>query len=151
MSQRTRVRQIVLQILFQEDLNSTDGFDWETFLRDRLQRDRALVQFGNGLLEGVRQRRDEIDQLLQAASANWRVSRMPPVDRNVLRLAVWEMKYTTTPPRVALNEAINLAKRFGGKNSPQFVNGILDRVLKDLSPESGPADVASVVDAPQTL
>lgn len=131
MSQRSRVRQIVLQILFQEDLNSTDGFDWRKFLHDRLRGDPALTSFGFQLLDGVRTRQGELDELIQAASINWRVGRMPPVDRNLLRLAAWEIRFGATPPKVAIDEAINLARRFGGQNSPQFVNGVLDRLLRD--------------------
>lgn len=131
MSQRTRVRQIVLQILFQEDLNSTNGFDWRQFLTERLRGDARLVSFGLSLLEGVRSQRKRLDEIIQASSINWRVARMPPVDRNVLRMAVWEMTGSDTPPRVAIDEAINLARRFGGQNSPQFVNGVLDRILRD--------------------
>jgi transcription antitermination protein NusB len=143
MSQRSRVRQIVLQILFQEDLNSTDGFDWRKFLHDRLRGDPGLTGFGFQLLDGVRTRQGELDELIQAASINWRVGRMPPVDRNVLRLAAWEICFGVTPPRVAIDEAINLARRFGGQNSPQFVNGVLDRLLRDrtAAPEQQTAEV----------
>jgi len=135
MSQRSRVRQVILQITFQEDLNATNGFDWYRFLQDRLHRDMDLVKFGMKLLNGIRENLVEIDETIQAVATNWRIGRMAPVDRNVLRLAVWELKYSDTPPKVAINEAINLAKRFGGQNSPQFVNGVLDRILKNSAVE----------------
>lgn len=126
----------MLQILFQEDLNSTDGFDWQKFLNDRMHGHPALVKFGMQLLSGVRGNLAGIDAVLQRVSTNWRVGRMPPVDRNILRLATFELKFSGTPPRVVIDEAINLAKRFGGKNSPQFVNGLLDRILKENAPEN---------------
>ena len=143
MSQRSRVRQVILQITFQEDLNATNGFDWYSFLQDRLHRDPELVAFGMKLLNGVRDNLEEIDETIQAVATNWRIGRMAPVDRNVLRLAVWELKYSDTPPKVAINEAINLAKRFGGENSPQFVNGVLDRILKNSTVDQSEPDSGS--------
>ena len=72
----------------------------------------------------------ELDALLAAKAENWSIGRMPATDRNLLRLGAFEIRYTDTPDRVAIDEAIELAKRFGTANSPQFINGILDKLIE---------------------
>jgi len=85
--------------------------------------------FAEGIVENTRGHLDAIDDELQGASKNWRLDRMSTVDRNILRMATAELKYDLSiPTRVVINEAIELAKRFGTTESPAFVNGILDRV-----------------------
>ena len=100
----------------------------EAFLRIRLKSD-ALVDFARSLLNGVRRNRSEIDALLERIAENWSLTRMAVIDRNVLRLGAYEMLYTSTPRRVVINEAVELAKRFGSAQSSKFVNGILDSLL----------------------
>ena len=89
------------------------------------------MEFALSLLDGVREHRAELDQVLAAKAENWSLERMAVVDRNILRLAAYEILYTDTPGRVAINEAVELAKLFGAEQSPPFVNGILDRVLHE--------------------
>src|SRR5205085_1435700 len=104
--------------------------------RDRL-RDPANEWFCLRLFNGVLKHLKEIDRRLSEAAENWRLPRMSGVDRNVLRLGAHELLYVPdTPPSVALNEAIELARRFGSAESPAFVNGVLDKLLKtrDQSP-----------------
>jgi N utilization substance protein B len=84
--------------------------------------------FAKELVCGVTSRRDELDALLTEHSRNWRISRMAAVDRNILRLAVYELLRTATPASVILDEAIELARRFGDQPSPAFVNGVLDAI-----------------------
>lgn len=97
--------------------------------------------FAKELVTGVAQHREEIDALLAAHATHWRIERMATVDRNVLRLAIWELVWNATPASVAIDEAIELARRFGGDRSPAFVNGVLDAVSRSLSPgaSEGPA------------
>src|SRR5687767_881213 len=122
MSRRTRAREVVLQVLYQDDLNPpADLAVAEVFLRKRLGGDGALVTFALSLLTGVRERRDELDQLLAQRADNWSLGRMAATDRNVLRLGAYEILFSETPDRVAINEAVELAKRFGARQSPQFV------------------------------
>jgi N utilization substance protein B len=83
------------------------------------------------LLAGVRKNRGELDELLKKTADNWSLERMAVIDRNILRLGAFEMLHSDTPDRVAINEAVELAKRFGAKQSPHFVNGILDRFVKE--------------------
>ncbi len=132
MSRRRRAREVVLQVLYQDDLNpdrklSVDG----DFISRRLGGDDATIEFAHDLLAGVRRSRNELDEMLKARAANWSLHRMAATDRNVLRLGAYEILYTDTPNRVAVNEAVELAKRYGAKQSPQFVNGILDRLMHD--------------------
>jgi N utilization substance protein B len=136
MPRRSRAREVVLQILYQDDLNP--GGQQQTadsFLESRLHADEDLTAFARSLLSGVRRNRGELDQLLTKTAENWSLERMAVTDRNVLRLGAFEILYTETPDRVAINEAVELAKRFGTDQSSQFVNGILDRFLQDRGSE----------------
>lgn len=131
MSRRSRAREVVLQVLYEDDLNPDRNIaSSDEFLRKRLGDDIELVDFARELLRGVRSRRKELDLLLQQKADHWTLDRMAVTDRNVLRLGAFEILHTHTPQRVAINEAVELAKRFGARQSPQFVNGILDRFLQ---------------------
>ncbi|MEM7784759.1 MAG: transcription antitermination factor NusB [Planctomycetota bacterium] len=131
MSRRSRAREIVLQVLYQNDLNS-DQPDTvrRKFIRTRLNRDLKLIEFAEELYQGIRSKLVEVDQHLESIAKNWKLSRMAVTDRNVLRMGAFEILFFSTPDRVAINEAIELAKRYGTNNSAQFVNGILDRLMK---------------------
>lgn len=133
MLRRSRAREVVLQILYEDDLNPDRNMAVaDEFLRARLNHDDALVGFAADLLAGVRRNRGELNAMLEERAQNWSLERMAVTDRNVLRLAAYEMLYTETPNRVVINEAIELARRYGSKQSSQFVNGVLDRLLRDL-------------------
>ncbi len=129
MSRRTRARIVAFQVLYQDDLNPRcNPAVGEQLLRRRL-RSGDLVEFAQGLVSGVRRNRAEIDALLERTAEHWSLRRMAATDRNVLRLGAYELLYGDTPPRVAIDEAVELAKRFGTAQSGQFVNGILDRLM----------------------
>lgn len=145
MSTRSRARQVVVQVLFQNDLNPEGDDQQQKFIRTRLNKNSGLVDFANQLIFGVRQNQERLDSSLQAAANNWSVPRMAVTDRCIMRLATYELLFTDTPPSVVINEAIELAKRFGSNQSSGFVNGILDRVLKATSGD-GEADQ----DTPET-
>ncbi len=131
MSTRRRAREIVLQLLYEADVNdSRDSEASRRFIRSRLQGRKALTEFACELLKGTLEHREKIDEHLAATATNWTLPRMPVVDRNVLRLGAYEILFGDTPDRVAVNEAIVLSKRYGDKNSPRFVNGVLDRLMK---------------------
>jgi N utilization substance protein B len=89
-----------------------------------------LVPYVRDLAQGVLDNVSELDQKIQDVSANWKISRMPTVDRNVLRVAAFELTARLAPPKVVINEAIELAKKYGSNDSSKFVNGILDRLSK---------------------
>jgi N utilization substance protein B len=129
MARRTRAREVALQVLYQDDLNPRHNpADDVTFVKNRLQGE-ELVAFSESLIAGVRRNRGELDQVLSQTADHWSLDRMAATDRNVLRLGAYEILYADTPGRVAINEAVELAKRFGSRQSAQFVNGILDRLL----------------------
>ncbi len=86
------------------------------------------------MVRGTLESMTSLDQLIEAESANWKLSRMPIIDRNIIRLATYEVTQGITPKRVAINEAIELAKKYGSANSGRFVNGILDRICKATKP-----------------
>ncbi len=131
MTRRSRAREIALQVLYEDDVNlRISPSVGEDFIRRRL-RVPELVEFARELVAGVRRHREHIDRLIEQTAANWSLERMAVVDRNVLRLGAYEIAYSDTPDRVAVNEAINLAKRYGTGQSAQFVNGILDRLMHE--------------------
>ncbi|RLT16529.1 MAG: transcription antitermination factor NusB, partial [Planctomycetota bacterium] len=139
MSRRSRAREVALQSLYQVEVNAgVDPRDRERFHKGRL-RSAALVAFANLLVDGVRERQAEIDALLDARSANWRVSRMAATDRAVLRIAAFELLHTDTPGPVVVDEAIELSRRYGSEASPRFVAGILGRLLADRAVPGQPA------------
>jgi N utilization substance protein B len=130
MPRRSRAREVALQVLYQDDLNPRHHpEESEAFIDARL-RDDDLRAFTRSLVSGVRRNRPELDEMLDRTAANWRLARMAATDRNVLRLGAFELLYTETPAPVAIDEALELAKRFGSAQSSQFVNGILDKLLQ---------------------
>jgi N utilization substance protein B len=130
MSRRSRAREIALQALFQEDLNPQNSLEnLGAFLAARLQEE-PMREFAKQLVLGVKRNQAELDQLLAEKASNWSVPRMAATDRNLLRLGAYEIRYSDTPDRVAIDEAIELAKRYGTANSPQFINGILDKLIE---------------------
>lgn len=99
--------------------------------------DGEAKDFADQLVRGVLENQGKVDQAIHEASTKWKISRMDAVDRSLLRLAVFELLFLKDiPGEVSLDEAIELAKQFGGKDSPSFVNGVLDAVLKKQSPTS---------------
>jgi transcription antitermination protein NusB len=137
MTRRTRAREVALQLLFQRDHNpSMARADVERFVEERL-REQPLRDFCLSLVDGVAVNQADIDQKLAAAAENWRLARMPTVDRNLLRLGAFEMLYQKeNPPAVILDEVIELARRFGTADSPAFVNGVLDRLRREAAPSA---------------
>ncbi|MGQ9629911.1 MAG: transcription antitermination factor NusB [bacterium] len=135
MVSRRRAREIALQLLFQMDVGGNDSpEDIETFWQDwhRLERN----DFTENLVAGTRCNLNQIDALIREFAHHWTLERMSSIDRNVLRLATYELIFEReTPASVIINEAINIAKRFGTENSGRFVNGILDKIKEKVRPE----------------
>ncbi len=126
---RRRAREYAIQLLFQIDLNSSSGKEsfggfWEAHpTADDVR------QFAEKLVEGVDRQREQLDRWITAFARHWRLERMPAVDRNVLRLGAYEMlNERDTPLVVAIDEAVDLAKKFGTADSGAFVNGVLDSI-----------------------
>ena len=130
--ERRRAREDALSLLYSGDIMESDVttvIDTGDFPEDI-----ELSEYAESLVRGVMEHRDEIDERLVATSENWSVDRMPVVDRALLRLAVYEMVYVDeVPVSVAINEAVELAKAYGGEDeSPRFVNGVLGRIARAL-------------------
>jgi transcription antitermination protein NusB len=131
---RSRGRAYALQVLYALDLNEgADSSDAVSRYRELfdLELEPAAMEFSGALVARTRERLGEIDDAVQSASRNWRIDRMSRVDRNILRLATCELReFREVPVKVVINEAVELAKRFGTTDSPAFVNGILDRIAQ---------------------
>jgi len=132
---RRRSRQAALQVLYAIDLSessrSGEPVDLDAVFEavaENFELAEGAREFATELVQGICASRDELDALLSAHATNWRLSRMAAVDRNTLRIGAYELVYTDTPARIVLDEAIELARRFGDDPSPAFVNGILDAV-----------------------
>jgi N utilization substance protein B len=125
-------REIALQILFQVEVNK-DADQIEAALAcwaEEFSLPKTYVPFAREIIEGTLENQEEIDQKISALADGWPLGRMPNVDRNLLRLAAYEIFYCPNiPGAVTLNEAIELAKRFSGADSAKFINGILDKFM----------------------
>ena len=136
MRKRTKARQLALQILYQIDITH-DSFpvSLDNFWKSQTQKiDSAVKQFSIELVKGIQGYREVIDSKIAQYAKNWELKRMAVVDRNILRQACYELLYRPDiPPKVSINEAIELAKRFSEAESGKFVNGILDSIRLDIA------------------
>ena len=143
MASRRKSREFALQMLFQWEVGDhRPEHVLSTFFAGRND-DPDVERFARSLFEGTLDELTAIDQLVREQSKNWRVERMPAVDRNLLRLAIFELlRHPETPPAVVIDEALELARKFSGEGSVEFVNGILDGVRKKLNSNGPPAEPA---------
>lgn len=128
---RRQARELALQILFQTEF--APQISYQTFLDVFEQSvDPEVIDYTDQLVTGVQSNKAAIDSKIQAASAHWKVDRMATIDRNILRVAVYEMKFAADPIKenIAINEAVEIAKKYGTTESSSFVNGLLDQVGK---------------------
>lgn len=133
MGKRREGREAAVQFLFQRDLNAEELQDLLDAFSGIRPTKSSVREFYERLVRGVAENQKEIDERIQAATANYELRRIAAVDRNILRLAIYEMLYAhDVPPVVIINEAIEIAKRFGSEESGRFVNGILDRIRLEL-------------------
>ncbi len=131
MGLRREARELALQMLYALDVNPSVGVTdtLQTFREEHADVTGRVRQFAEDLVRGVLQRRELIDSAIEARSKNWSLTRMPRVDLNVMRMAAYELMFRPDiPKKVSINEAIEIARRFGDKESPSFVNGILDEI-----------------------
>lgn len=131
MGARRKARELALQMLFQHDMSGNDP-DMITSTFEELQKSKANTkEFATKIFRGTVQHLPEIDEMITVQAENWRLSRMAVVDRNIIRMSVYEFLHETdTPKLVVIDEAIEIAKKFGTQKSSQFINGILDGILK---------------------
>jgi transcription antitermination protein NusB len=139
MGNRRRARESALQILFQLEFNAAEP---EDIIRGFWAHRRAaddVRDYASWLVRGIRAEAEEVDRAIQEASEHWRIPRMAVVDRNILRIAVYEMlRARTLAPAIVINEAIEIAKIYSGEDSAVFINGILDAVRKRLDARTAP-------------
>ena len=133
MGKRRQARALTVQVLFHMEYNPGDpakGFD---LISENFESPSDIRDFARSLLLGIWEKRGELDTLISRSSRNWRLERMSYVDRNVLRLAVFEMLFMKDiPPKVSIDEAVELGKKFGTEESGAFINGVLDNIYNQL-------------------
>jgi N utilization substance protein B len=137
MPARHRSRQRALQVLYQWDMNKGRVEDAISSFYDTVNSEEGEEQTGRDefmeeLATGTSQMATHIDHQISAKSENWKLERMPIVDRNILRMAIYEMNRHETPPAVVIDEALELARQFSGEESVSFINGVLDAVHKEV-------------------
>lgn len=138
MGKRRKAREVALQFLYQLDLNGAgDPTPYEAEFWERHPVDRETRAFADALVRGSKQNQQKIDQVIAHYAEHWALDRMAVVDRNILRAAVYELLWQPdVPAKVSINEAIEIAKKFGTGESSRFINGVLDRIHKELRPAS---------------
>jgi len=145
MGSRHQARERALQILFQYDIHGRPGL-WLDVFWEKNEATDDVKTFAERLVAGVMEKKTELDALIGKYATNWKISRMPIVDRNILRAGVYELLWMDdVPAKVTVNEAIELAKSFGDDDASKFVNGILDQVLnKELTLAAKRREVSGV-------
>ena len=139
MGYRHQARRLALQFLYLIDSTGEDLWTALDRFRSAFGLDPNLADFFLHLIKGVDSNREDLDRMIESRSHNWRLDRMARVDRNILRLAVFEMSHCRdVPDKVAINEAIELAKDFGTEESAAFINGILDSIRLHRSSREAP-------------
>lgn len=139
MGLRRESRELALQMLYALDSNSSVGLTetMQTFRDERGEVTGRVREFAEELVQGVQDHREIIDEAIKERSKNWSLSRMPRVDLNVMRMAAYELMFRSDiPKKVSINEAIEIVRRYGDKESPSFVNGILDEVAACIKTET---------------
>lgn len=128
---RSKAREVALCLLYQIELTKSDFRQTIQNHFENTPSQKEIIDFSSFLIEGVLTNKELIDSSIRKHAKNWRIERMAVIDRNILRMACFELIFLDDiPPKVSINEAIELAKCFGDIDSPRFVNGILDKIYK---------------------
>jgi len=138
MGNRRKAREIAFQFLYEVEVGGEDVAQAFNNFPEKCEEKQIVKDFAFKLVKGVCENLQRIDEMLAKCSANWLPVRMTPVDRNIMRVGTYEIIYDCTPSAVAINEAIEIAKKFGAEKSSKFVNGMLDCVRKnsEMQPEN---------------
>ncbi|MEW6188671.1 MAG: transcription antitermination factor NusB [Actinomycetota bacterium] len=131
MLERRKARRMALEVLYQREIT---GSSLREIIKNRaLAGEKPLSEFSLRIIEGVAKHQKHMDEMIEGYADNWALERMPPVDRNIIRMGIYEMIYESDIPfSVSINEAVELAKAYGTEDSSKFVNGILGRIALDL-------------------
>jgi N utilization substance protein B len=138
MTLRHKSREFALQMLFQLEMGKQDPSRIEDGFWKNAKAQKTTRDFANQLFENAAARAEELDPIISAHAQNWRIERIAAIDRAILRLALAEMRTTTTPAKVVINEAVELAKKFSSEEASAFINGILDSAAKSLGEKASP-------------
>ena len=135
MRKRTKARESALKILYAIDITGDEPKKCiDTYWKDNEEKDTEVKTFANSLVLGTMNKAKEIDKVISERATNWQLERMAVIDRNILRFAAYELLFAgEIPPKVTINEAIDIAKRYGDSESGKFVNGVLDKINKDIT------------------
>ncbi len=133
MRKRTKARECALQILYQVDITGGDAASAiKDFLETKGKFEDSVKDFTRSLVMGTRKKLKRIDSVISKCATNWQLDRMAKVDRNILRLSTFELLFVADiPDKVSINEAVEMAKKFGDEDSSKFVNGVLDKIAKE--------------------
>jgi N utilization substance protein B len=134
MTLRRKSREFALQMLFEWDMTQQDPGRVETLFWKSAPAAGQTRKFANQLFEGAVAQAESNDQLVGRLSENWKFDRLATVDRNILRLAIYELRSGTAPVKVVIDEALEIAKKFSSEEAPAFLNGVLDAACKSLGP-----------------
>ena len=138
MGKRRSSRELALKFLYQFELNEGDLDEQIILFLERNPSQKDVESFMKDLVVSLIDKMKEVDETIQKYSDHWVLNRMAVIDRNILRIGTFELLFSlSTPPKVVINEAIDIAKKYGNEDSPQFINGILDRVYKEIG-QKGP-------------
>lgn len=133
MRKRRKSREFALQVLFQLNITKQEAIKALSQFQEHFSSDGEADEFLKRLVLGVLEHRQELDRLIEQYSENWRLDRINIIERNILRMALFELLYCEEiPPKVTINEAIDLGKRYGSGDSGGFINGILDRIQNEV-------------------
>ncbi|MBC8282451.1 MAG: transcription antitermination factor NusB [Nitrospinae bacterium] len=132
MGKRRAARELALKFLYQTEFNPESPDSELVAFCERANASEEILNFTQALIRKLLLHEKEVDALLKKISSNWPPDRMAVIDKNILRLGICELLFdSTTPPKVVINEAVEIAKKFGTEESPDFINGILDKIFKD--------------------
>ena len=132
MGVRRRAREIALQVLYQREFDHGEIEEVLDLFRNNFEVLKGAIDFSERLVKGVEQHREDLDRIIEQYSSHWKVDRMTHVDRTILRIATYELLYCDDiPTKVAINEAIDIGKKYGSGDSGAFINGILDKVKSE--------------------
>jgi N utilization substance protein B len=129
---RRRAREIALQVLYQREFNRLEFQEVLNLFWNNFEVLKGARDFSERIIRGIEQHQEDLDRIIEQYSSNWKIDRMAHVDRNILRIAVYELLYCDDiPPKVAINEAIDIGKKYGSEDSGAFINGVLDKVKSE--------------------
>ena len=143
MGKRRSSRELALKFLYQSELNGGNIDEQMKLFLERNALQEEVETFMKDLVKSILKQMKEIDKIIQKFSDHWMLDRMTVIDRNILRMGTFELLFSfSTPPKVAINEALDIAKKYGNEDSPEFINGILDKIYKE-NGQKGPLTFTS--------